>query len=257
MPNPLQLVNGKYEMDFEDLEAKAEASGAKMLLLCSPHNPIGRVWTRGELERLARICDRYGLLVVVDEIHSDLELSPHRHTSFPVAAPELANRTVVCMAPSKTFNMAGLATSFVLIPDPELRKTFQTFLDKAHLTAMNPFSLTAAEAAYRHGDDWLDRVLAYIKGNAEFLRDFLERTIPQLSAVMPEGTYMAWIDCRSLGFSPDELQSFMVSKAKVAMNAGHTFGQGGEGFMRMNLAAPRSVLEEALRRIEAAVNSLS
>ncbi|WP_276356674.1 MalY/PatB family protein [Cohnella caldifontis] len=254
--NPLKLVDGKYEMDFEDLAAKAETSRAKMLLLCNPHNPVGRVWTRGELEKLAAICERFGLIVVADEIHADLALNPHRHTPLLVAAPQLAGRTIVCMAPSKTFNMAGLAMSFVLIPDPEQRKAFQTFMEKAHLTAINPFSLTAADAAYRHGDEWLDRVLAYIKGNAEYLRDFLTRRIPRLSMVMPEGTYMAWIDCRPLGLAPDELKAFMVSKAKVALNEGKGFGEEGAGFMRMNLAAPRSVLEEALAKIEAAVNAL-
>ncbi len=254
--NPLKLTDGKYEMDFDDLQQKAESSRAKMLILCSPHNPVGRVWTLEELQKLAQICKDHNLLVVSDEIHSDLALKPHRHTPLPLAASEIASRAIVCMAPSKTFNMAGLATSFILIPDPELRKTFQGYMEKMHFNMINPFSLTAANAAYRHGDEWLDQVLDYIKANAEYLQDYVQRRIPRLKTIMPEGTYLTWIDCRALGLTPEALQAFMVGKAKVALNPGIGFGEEGAGFMRMNVAAPRSVLAEALAKIEAAVSQL-
>ncbi|MDB5085109.1 MAG: aminotransferase class, partial [Bacilli bacterium] len=179
-------------MDFEDLTEKVQSSQAKMLILCSPHNPVGRVWSRSELERLSQICIEHDLIVVSDEIHADLVLTPHKHVPFTMIAPELEDRTIVCMAPSKTFNMAGLATSFIMIPNQELREKFNSYMEKAHLTMINPFSLTAADAAYRYGDDWLDQVLDYIKCNVEYLTDYIQRRISQLSVVVPEGTYLAW-----------------------------------------------------------------
>jgi len=251
--NPLRLMDGKYRMDLDDLRVKIRESGAKMLILCSPHNPVGRVWSKDELERLAQICDEHGIIVVSDEIHADLVLRPHKHISLVQAAPRLENRAIVCMAPTKTFNMGGLAISFTIIPNPQLRESFLEYLKKAHLTAVNPFSLTAADAAYRHGDEWLDRVLDYIKANFEHLADFIHRRLPELKVNVPEGTYLAWIDCRGLGLEPDDLQRFMLKEARVALNVGSTFGDEGAGFMRMNMAAPRSVLDEALARIEAAV----
>ncbi|WP_405452841.1 MalY/PatB family protein [Paenibacillus sp. HJGM_3] len=254
--NPLILANGRYEMDFDDLRKKAKTSQAKMLILCSPHNPIGRVWTQGELEQLAQICIEHDLIIVSDEIHSDLVFKPFKHIPLTMADPRIESRTIVCMAPSKTFNMAGLASSFIVIPDPQLRETFNAFMEKAHLTLINPFSLTAADAAYRYGDEWLEQVLNYIKGNVDYLIEFVNQQIPQLSVIRPEGTYLAWIDCRALGFTPDALQNFMWKQAKVALNAGTGFGEEGGGFMRMNLAAPRPVLEEALSKIESAIRTL-
>jgi cystathionine beta-lyase len=254
--NPLRLTgDGKYEMDFDDLRQKV--AGAKMLILCSPHNPVGRVWSEVELKNLAEICEKYELIVVSDEIHSDLILKPHRHRPLLQVAPHLADRSVVCVAPSKTFNMAGMATSFIFIPNPDLRGKFKAVMEKDHHPVINPFSLIAADAAYRHGDAWLDQVLEYIKGNVEYLDEYVRRHLPSIRVIKPEGTYLVWLDCRGLGLAPKELQDFMLGRAKVALNAGDSFGKEGEGFMRMNVAAPRAVLEEALRKIGSAVESLA
>jgi cysteine-S-conjugate beta-lyase len=254
--NPLKLVDGKYVMDFDDLREKAKSSGAKMLILCSPHNPIGRVWTAEELAQLAQICIEHDLLVVSDEIHADLVYQPRKHIPLPTVAPELASRTIVCMAPSKTFNMAGLAASFIMIPDKRLRESFKQHLERAHLTMINPFAVIAADAAYRHGDEWLDRVLEYIKSNVEYMGEYLRERIPSLSLIAPEGTYLAWLDCRQLWLDDKALQEFMLKEAKVVLNAGIGFGKEGSGFMRINLAAPRAVLIEALGKMEAAVAAL-
>ncbi|WP_274653313.1 MalY/PatB family protein [Paenibacillus humicola] len=253
--NPLQEADGRYRMDFDDLRLKARDSGAKMLILCSPHNPIGRVWTREELETLASICTEYDITVVSDEIHADLVFQSHVHTPFAALSPELEARTIVCMAPSKTFNMAGLHSSFIIIPDEAKRDKFDTHLKEAHLTMMNPFSLTAANAAYRYGDEWLDSVLAYIEANIDYFSVEMAARLPELRFAKPEGTYMVWLDCRPLGMTPDELKSFMLREAKIAINDGSSFGEEGAGFIRVNLAAPRSVVEEGISRLEAAVKA--
>lgn len=254
--NPLRWADGKYRMDFDDLREKVKVSGAKMLILCSPHNPVGRVWEREELEELAQICLEHDLMVVSDEIHADLVYKPNRHIPFLSLSAELEERTIVCTAPSKTFNMAGLQASFIIIPNPKFRESFNAYMEKEHLAVINPFAVVAADAAYRHGDKWLDQVLDYLRGNLEFLVDFVEKRIPPLKVILPEGTYLVWIDFRPLGLAPDELQEFLVKKAKVALNAGSTFGEEGKGFMRMNIASPRSILEEALMKIEMAVASI-
>ena len=250
--NPLRLTNGRYEMDLADLEAKIEANGAKMFILCSPHNPVGRVWSEGELEALIAICRRHGVMIVSDEIHADLALPPHRHT---VLAKLLAEdeRFVICMAPSKTFNMAGLQSSFILIPNEEIRKTFSAYMERLHIGGANAMALTAAEAAYRHGDEWLDQVIGYIAGNVDYLIEYVNAHLPEVKVARPEGTYLVWLDFRAFGLSPVQLSDWMTKKAKVALNAGHQFGAEGEGFMRLNAAAPRAVLEEALQRIREAL----
>lgn len=250
--NPLRLTDGRYEMDLTDLEAKIEANGAKMFILCSPHNPVGRVWSVDELEALIAICRRHGVMIVSDEIHADLALPPHRHT---VLAKLLAEdeRFVICMAPSKTFNMAGLQSSFIIIPNEEIRKAFTGYMERLHIGGANAMALTAAEAAYRHGDEWLDQVLGYIAGNVDYLLEYVGEHLPEVKAIRPEGTYLVWLDFRAYGLSPVQLSDWMTKKAKVALNAGHQFGTEGEGFMRLNAAAPRAMLEEALQRIRKAL----
>lgn len=254
--NPLQQIDGKYRIDFDDLRRKIEESQAKMLILCSPHNPVGRIWKKEELEQLAEICLKYDLMVISDEIHADLTFKPHRHIPLLSVAPELEERTILCMAPSKTFNMAGLQASYILIPNQKLRERFNTYMEKEHLTMMNPFAVVASEAAYRYGEDWLEEVLKVIRGNLEYLLRFVEDRLPEVKVIPPEGTYLVWLDFHGLGLSSEELKDFLVREAKVALNPGSNFGEEGKGFMRMNIALPRHLLEEGLKKIEAAIRSL-
>lgn len=253
--NPLRLKDGRYEMDLDDLRAKIEANGAKMLILCSPHNPVGRVWSVSELEALVRLCREHDVLIVSDEIHADLALAPHKHTTLARLMAE-DERFVVCMAPSKTFNMAGLQSSYILIPNAKLRSSFAGYMERAHLSGANAFALTAAEAAYRHGDEWLDQALAYIAGNIEYLIEQTAEQLPEVKIVRPDGTYLVWMDFRALGLSPAELSAWMTKQARIAANAGDAFGVEGEGFMRLNAAAPRRVLEEAMKRLREALAAL-
>ncbi|OLN29373.1 MalY/PatB family protein [Desulfosporosinus metallidurans] len=251
----LRLENGRYIMDFADLEEKF-SSGVKMMILCNPHNPVGRVWKRDELERLGQLCLAHDVIVISDEIHGDLIYKDYHHIPFASLSPELANQSIVCTAPSKTFNLAGLQTSNLIIPNPSFRKTFQASLNLTGIHNPNVFGITALEAAYRHGWDWLDQLMNYIKGNVDFLTSFLDQELGQVQAIQPEGTYLVWLDFRSLGMEPKVLQEFLVHQAGVGLNAGYQFGPGGEGFARLNLGCSRSVVEEGLQRIKAAVKRL-
>lgn len=251
----LCLANGRYTMDFADLEEKL-AGGVKMMILCNPHNPVGRVWERDELERLGHLCLAHDVLVISDEIHGDLIYEGYRHIPFSSISPELAQQSIVCTAPSKTFNLAGLQTSNLIIPNAKYRKAFRASLDLTGIHHPNVFGITALEAAYRHGWDWLNQLMNYLKGNVEFLMSFLAQELPQIEAVQPEGTYLVWLDFRNLGMEPNDLQEFLVHKAGVGLNAGYLFGPGGEGFARINIACSLGVLEEGLRRIKAAVKEL-
>jgi len=251
----LTLDNGRYTMDFVDLEEKF-ASGVKMMILCNPHNPVGRVWERGELERLGQLCLAHDVLVISDEIHCDLIYEGYQHIPFASLSPELAAQSIVCTAPSKTFNLAGLQTSNLIIPNAQLRQAFQASLNLTGIHNPNLFGITALEAAYQHGWDWLEQLMRYLKGNVEFLMSFLEQNIPQIQAIQPEGTYLIWLDFRALGMEPKALHQFLIHKAGVGLNAGYLFGPGGEGFERLNLGCPRSVLEEGLQRINTAVEGL-
>jgi cystathionine beta-lyase len=253
--NPLRYANGRYEIDFGDLADKLQATGAKMVILCSPHNPVGRVWTRDELARLEAVCAEYGALIVSDEIHADLVYKPNRHTPLASLSERAAGRTVVCFSPGKTFNMAGLQASFIVIPDKELRQAFNKKMKAAHHSASNVFAVTASESAYRHGDEWLEQCLSYLRGNIDYALDFLAEHVPEIKAVEPEGTYLLWLDCRGLGLDAAGLKKFMVQEAKVALNEGSGFGEEGAGFMRMNVACRRATLEEALRRVREAVRA--
>jgi cystathionine beta-lyase len=254
--NPLKYEDGYYTMDFEDLEDKAKDPRVKLLILCSPHNPVGRVWTKEELSRLGEICLQNHVLVVSDEIHGDILYPGVRHIPFASISPEFAQNSITCTAPSKTFNMAGLQTSTIVIPCEQHRATYRSFLGRIHLLRNNAFGLVATEAAYRHGGEWLDQFLVYLKGNFDYLREFIDKNIPQIQVVEPEGTYLVWIDCRGLGLDTPELSRFMVEKAKVGLDDGHWFGAGGEGFERINIACPRAYVEEGLNRIKNAVDNL-
>lgn len=251
----LTLENGRYTMDFADLEKKF-ASGVKMMILCNPHNPVGRVWERGELERLGQLCLAHDILVISDEIHGDLIYEGYQHIPFASLSPELAAQSIVCTAPSKTFNLAGLQNSNLIIPNAKYRQAFQASLNLTGVHNPNVFGITALEAAYQYGLDWLDQLMKYLKGNVEFLMSFLDQELPQIRAIQPEGTYLVWLDFRALGMEPKDLQKFLVHKAGVGLNAGYIFGPGGEGFERLNLGCPRSVLEDGLQRIKTAVMGL-
>ena len=248
----LILNNGWYTMDFTDLEEKF-AGGVKMMILCNPHNPVGRVWEKDELERLGQLCVAYGVLLISDEIHSDLIFEGYHHIPFLSLSSELAEHSIVCTAPSKTFNLAGLQTANLLIPNAKYRHAFRASLNLTGINHPNVFGITALEAAYRHGGNWLDQLMHYLLGNVKFLTSFLDRELPQIKAIQPEGTYLIWLNFRALGMEPKALQKFLVHRAGVGLSAGHLFGPGGEGFARLNFGCARSVLEEGLQRIKKAV----
>lgn len=253
--NPLKFEDGKYYMDYEDLEKKID-SRTKMLILCSPHNPVGRVWKREELERLADICLKNNILVISDEIHFDIVYKGHRHTVFGSLSEKVAEKCVVLTAPSKTFNIAGLKISNAIIPNEELREKYSLELEKVRIGSPIVGGEEALIAAYNESEDWLDELLVYLEGNRDFFMDYINEKIPELRPVKPEGTYLIWVDCRGLNMEHDELKDFFVNKCRLALNDGMIFGTEGEKFMRFNIGCPRPLLKEALDRIEKAVNML-
>jgi cystathionine beta-lyase len=255
--NPLLLEKGRYRMDFKGLERAAGEEGARLLILCSPHNPVGRVWTAEELRRLGEICMEHNITVASDEIHGDLVLRGNTHVPYATLGDEFLKRSITCTAPSKTFNLPGLQTANVIIPDVNMRDTFIKALERNGIFEPNAFGPAALEAAYRHGEEWLEQLLAYIQGNLEELRRFIKERIPRIKVVEPEATYMVWLDCRGLGLDTKSLKQLIRCEAKVALNEGFIFGSPeGDGFERINIACPRSVLREGLVRIEKAVNSI-
>jgi len=249
--NPLREQGGEYSIDFDDLEAKA--GEARLLILCNPHNPVGRVWRREELARVADICLRHGITILSDEIHNDLVYRPLTHVPIASLSPEVERITVTCHAASKTFNVAGLSTAYIMIPGSEVRQTFKRVSDALHVEALNPFGLRAMEAAFTQGEPWLEALLEYLAGNYRTLRSYCESQLPRLGVSPLEGTYLAWLDFRRYGFSPQDLKDCIVQKARLALNDGPMFGVGGEGFQRMNLACPRQVLRQALDQLKAAL----
>jgi len=252
--NPLRFDGRRYTMDLDDLRTRIDAPG-RMLILCSPHNPVGRVWSREELEALARIAVERDLLVVSDEIHHDLVYRGHRHQVFAALAPELAQQTITCIAPSKTFNTAGLSTAAVVVPNPDLHKKFEDEAERSGFDLGNALGIVAFEAAYRHGDDWLDALLPYLEANIDILERFLADRLPAIKLIRPEGTYLALLDCRGLGIEPGALNDFFLKKAGVYFSDGKIFGDEAAGFVRINFGCPRSVLLEALERVERAVQA--
>jgi len=254
--NPLKLSNKKYFIDWEDLERKVDDPRAKLLILCSPHNPVGRVWQKEELIILGEICLKHHIIVVSDEIHADILFKGYRHIPFASISPAFAHNSITCTAPSKTFNLAGLQTSTIIIPNKKYYKIYNNILDSLALDENNVFGLVALEAAYRDGEEWLEQLLSYLNENLEFLMKYFKERIPKIKVIKPEGTYLVWLDCRQLGLSDKDLNNFMIKKARVALDDGYWFGAEGKGFMRINIACPRSFLEEGLKRIERAVKSL-
>lgn len=242
-----------WVMDIEGLRNLINPA-TRMLILSNPHNPVGRAWRREELEEIVEICHEKGVVILSDEIHSDLVLPGHSHIPLASISEKAASITVTCMAPSKTFNLAGFSTSSMIIPDPVLMEKYRRTLVGLHLHLGNIFGNVASEAAYTHGHEWLDELLQYIQGNVDLVVDFCREHLPQIRPVPPEATYMIWLDCRGMGLDGAGLQKFFVEKAGVGMNEGSRFGPGGQGFMRMNLACPRSVVEKALKQIKSAIN---
>jgi cystathionine beta-lyase len=251
--NSLVLENGRYQMDFDDLAEKAADPAAKMLILCSPHNPVGRVWSREELTRLGEICLANDVLVVSDEIHGDLIYDDVTFTSYGVLSEELSQSSIVCTAPSKTFNLAGLKNSSIIIPDKKLRLQFVRALERVGLGGSNAFGFVAAEAAYRHGEPWLAAVMAYVQENYRFMEAYLAEHLPQLTLIQPEGTYLVWLDCRALEMDAAARKELLMNQARLWLDEGEMFGPEGEGFERFNIACPRSILAEALDRLRTAV----
>lgn len=250
--NPLVLKDGHYEMDLEDLEQKVLDEHIKLMILCNPHNPVGRVWTREELTSLADICLRHHVYVISDEIHGDFVWRGHEQTPYASISEEACLHSMMCTAPSKTFNLAGMATSNLFIPDPEMRRKFRSELLDVGQENMNRLGLFACRAAYEGGGEWLDQLIGYLAGNLALVRDFCKNRVPQIQLVEPEGTYLAWLDCRELGMTDDELMAFFSDEAKVWLDPGTHSGEQGSGFMRFNLGSSRSVIAQALDQIEAA-----
>ncbi|MEK4028360.1 MULTISPECIES: MalY/PatB family protein [Bacillaceae] len=250
----LILRDNRYEIDFADLEEKLSRAEVKMFLLCSPHNPGGRVWTKEELTTIAELCQKHKVLIVSDEIHSDLTAQPYKHIPIASIRKEYESIIVTCIAPSKTFNLAGLQTSSMIVPNRELRAKLQKVLAKQGFFSLNMIGIAATEAAYREGGPWLDEAIEYIRSNVRLVKEFIDRELPELTVIEPEGSYLVWIDCRKLGLSDDELMKKILLKGKLALGQGSKYRSGGEGFMRMNVACPRSIVEDGLQRLKAALS---
>ena len=247
--------NGYFTIDFDDFAKKAADPMVKLVLWCNPHNPSGRMWTEEELKRVAEIVEKHNLWLISDEIHCDIIRNGRKHIPMGKVMPDYG-KLITCMSASKTFNMAGLHSSCSIIPNPEYKKRQEASLREAWLMSPNCLSNAAIEACYTYGDEWVDQQSAYLTENAEFIIHYLAGHAPEIKPVKPEGTYLMWLDCRDLNMTQDELKAFMFNKAKLGLNDGATFGTGGTGFMRMNIACPRSTVEQALEQLEKAVNAL-
>ena len=247
--NPLVETDGYYTIDFDLLEKQAADSNTKMLILSNPHNPVGRAWKEEELKRIAEICTKHDVLIISDEIHSDLCLFGNKHWVMADLFPELSNRIITCMAPSKTFNIAGLSTAYAIISNKKLRERFHKRLWALQVQMGNLFGGIALEAAYNQGGEWLLELKKYLEDNALMVRDFIRENMPEVGFVLPEATYLLWFDFRKWGLSPAKLKKAMVETGKIGMNDGVSFGAEGAGFQRMNIGSPRSVIKDGLERI--------
>ncbi len=252
--NPLQLVNGEYRMDIKGLEKQIDKK-VKMILLCSPQNPGGRVWTKDELQKLCAVCLKHDILIVSDEIHADLVFKGHQHTVTASLSNDIANNTITLMSPSKTFNLAGLSTAYAVIKNDTLRGQFNTVLSRLHVHHGNVFGNTALEAAYNEGENWLDELLVYLEQNISLVERFLEEHIPQIKMMRHEATYLLWLNCKDLDTGTMTLKDFFIHKAKLGLSEGSIFGQEGKGFMRMNIGCPRDMVQTALNRLKKAIET--
>lgn len=239
---------GRYTVDFDDLEKKASDPSVKVMLLCNPHNPAGRVWTRDELTRIGEICFRNDVIVVADEIHCELVISDHAYIPFASISEEFSRRSITCISPSKAFNIAGLQIANIVAEDPLYRARIDKAININEVCDVNPFGPAALISAYNESEDWLLQLLEYIKGNWEYMKEFCAKNLPDFPLVELEGTYLAWMDCRSLGMPSEQIEEDLIQKTGLWLNAGSMYGKDGEGFMRWNLACQRSRLEDALER---------
>lgn len=250
--NQLILEAGQYIMDLEGLKQIIDPS-CRILILCNPHNPGGRVWTRQELIDIAEICYDNNILVISDEIHADLAFGNNKHIPFASVSEKAEQNSITFMAPSKTFNIAGIVSSFAIVPNEELREKFFQFLISSELSEAHIFAYLAAEVAYTKCDEWLEEVKEYIWKNITFVDEYLKKNIPQIKAMIPQASFLIWLDCRELGLSHKDLESLFIKDAKLALNSGTMFGAGGEGFMRLNVGSPKSIIEKALNNLKIAI----
>jgi cystathionine beta-lyase len=246
--NELCFNGGSYSIDFDDFENKIK--DAKLFILCNPHNPVGRVWTKDELIRMGEICLRYGVTVIADEIHQDFIFPGHKHHVFAALDPRFAEMSVTCTSPSKTFNLAGLLNSNIFISNETLRGKFKQEYARCGLSQPGIMGLAACKAAYQGGEDWLNELIVYLCGNMSLIKEYLQAYTFKIKLVEPQGTYLAWLDCRELGLPSQELDNLITQKCKLWLSSGHSFGKSGEGFLRLNAACPRSVLRNALDRLK-------
>lgn len=246
--NPLRLEDGRYRMNFDDLEQKASAPRTTMIYLCNPHNPVGRAWTREELQKLGDICARHGVLVVADEMHGDLVFSDRQYTPFASLGPDYAANCITCLSPAKSFNIASCCSAFTIIGDDSRRKAFQMENSRLTVNKNNAFASVAMEVAYRHGGPWLDAVLAYLESNVELVRNHL-KDVTNVELIEPDGTFLLWLDFRKLGLQPDDLTTFLRGQARWAVTRGQAFGIEGAGFARLNIACTQAKLDAALTQL--------
>lgn len=248
--SPLVFTGTTYTVDYEDLERRAADPRVKVMLLCNPHNPAGRVWRREELVRIGEICLRHGVTVIADEIHGELVLPGHRYTPFASISEDFLRHSVTCTSPSKAFNIAGLQIANIICADAGLRASIDRAINVNEVCDVNPFGVIATQAAYNEGEAWLDRLLEYLQANYLYMREFCREHLPDFPLTVLEGTYLVWMDCRKLGLSSEELEQRLIAEAGLWLNAGTMYGAEGEGFMRWNIACPRATLAEGLKRME-------
>ena len=255
--NELVYRDGRYSIDLEDFERKITENHVRLFILCSPHNPVGRVWTRDELTAMGELCVKHGVYVVSDEIHADFVYPGHRHLVFADLKPEFADIAVTCTAPSKTFNLAGLQISNIFVSNQEIRRRLRQEIGRTGYSQPNLMGMVACRASYQYGAEWLDELKRYLFSNLSIVREYLRERLPQVRLVEPEGTYLVWLDFRALGLSDEKLDELMVKKAGLWLDAGPMFGAGGGGFQRINIACPAETLREALKRLQKAAGTLA
>ncbi|UCC50507.1 MAG: pyridoxal phosphate-dependent aminotransferase [Anaerolineaceae bacterium] len=254
--NALNLVDGQYQMDFDDLEKKAANPKNKILILCNPHNPVGRVWKKAELEQVAAICGQHDVFVIADEIHGDFAFPPYRYTPYLTITDSAENNAAACISPAKTFNIAGMVDAITIIPHEAHRLRFHEFAHRYQINKINVFASIATEAAYRDGASWVDALLDYLQGNVCLIREYLQAKAINVSLIDPEGTFLAWLDFRDLGLDAKGLERFLAYEAKIALSPGYWFGREGAGFARMTIGCPRATINRALDNIDVAVKGL-
>jgi len=254
--NPLRLIDGKYQIDFDDLETKVSDPNNKILILCNPHNPVGRVWAATELEQVAEICNRHGVFIIADEIHGDIVFPPHQYAPYLTVSAKGAQNGAACISPAKTFNISGMVDAITIIPNETHRDQFHDFAHRYQINKVNVFTSIATEVAYRCGAEWLDELLAYIQGNIDLIKDHLEKNTKSVSLVQPEGTFLVWIDFRELGLGAKELARFLAEETGLALSPGYWSGREGAGFARMTIGCPRATVQRALDQLADAVKRI-